>query len=222
MNTPRNQRLLRLAIHVAGLLPFALIVLDAELGNRLTANPIQELTFRTGKFALVFLVASLSVTPLVTVFGWRWLTPYRRTLGLYAFFYGCLHFLTFSWLDYDFDLALLASEISEKPYVLVGFAAFLILVALALTSTKGSQRRLGKRWKKLHAWVYVAGGLVVIHFFWLVKADKREPILWGALVALLLVLRRPAVRKWIASKRQARAAVPVAKPRPAGGDADVG
>jgi sulfoxide reductase heme-binding subunit YedZ len=198
-----DPRLLRLAVHAAGLLPFALLVADARLG-RLSADPLQEITFRTGKFALIFLVASLSVTPLGTVFGWRWLAPHRRTLGLYAFFYATLHFLTFSWLDYNLDLGLLAAEISEKPYVFVGLAAFSILLALALTSTKGSQKRLGRRWKQLHAWVYVAALLVVVHYTWLVKADRRQPLLWGALIVLLLALRRPAVRRWIAARRQGR------------------
>jgi sulfoxide reductase heme-binding subunit YedZ len=222
--TPSRQRLLRAGIHVAGLLPLALLVLDAELG-RLTANPIQEITFRTGKFALIFLVASLSVTPLITVFGWRWLTPHRRTLGLYAFFYGLLHFLIFSWLDYDFDLSLLAEEIGEKRYVFVGFAAFLILTALALTSTKGWQKRLGRRWKRLHAWVYVAAVLVVIHFTWLVKADRREPLLWGLLVVALLALRRPAVRKWFAARRAPATPArsrPAPTTAPSGGGAPAG
>lgn len=201
---------LRTAVHVAGLLPLALIVIAARTDN-LTANPLQEVILRTGKAALIFLTLSLTITPLGTVLGWRWLTPYRRTLGLYAFLYGTLHFLSFSWLDYDFDLALIGAEVSEKRYILVGFSAFLLLLPLAITSTKGWQRRLGRRWKQLHKWVYVAAILVVVHYTWLVKADTRQPLAWGAMIAVLLALRLASVRRWLGARRSRRA---TAKARP--------
>ena len=117
--------------------------------------------------------------------------PLRRPLGLYAFFYVCLHLLIFVGVDYGLDWQLIKEAIVEKRYVLVGFTAFLLLLPLAITSTKGWQRRLGKRWKKLHRLVYLAAPLAVIHFVWLVKADIREPLLYGAAVAALLLLRLP-------------------------------
>jgi len=205
----RRTQALRLAVHAAGLLPLALLVVDARL-RHLTANPIQELTLRTGKFALIFLVASLAVTPLISACGWRRLAPARRTLGLYSFGYALLHGLTFAWLDYDFDLALIGAELAEKRYILAGFAAFCILVPLAVTSTRGWQRRLGPGWRQLHRWVYVAAPLVIAHFLWLVKSDRREPLAWGAVVLLLLALRRPAARRWLAARRSA--ARPLAPP----------
>jgi methionine sulfoxide reductase heme-binding subunit len=191
---------LRATAHVAGLLPLVLLVADARL-RHLTADPIQEITLRTGKFALVFLVASLVVTPLVSAFGLHRLIPVRRTLGLYCFAYALLHFLTFAWLDYDFDLGLIGAETAEKRYVLVGFAAFCLLATLAATSTRGWQRRLGKRWKPLHRWVYVAAPLVIAHFVWLVKADRREPLAWGGVVVALLAARHPQIRRRLAARR---------------------
>ncbi len=205
MSRTQMTLLRRITVHAAGLLPLALLILDARWGH-LSADPLQEVIFRTGKFALVFLTASLAVTPLVTVLGWRWLTPFRRTLGLYAFLYALLHVLTFSWLDYDFDLALIGNEVSEKRYILVGLTAFLILLPLAVTSTKGWQRRLGRRWKQLHKWVYVAALAVVVHYTWLVKSDIRPPLAWGAVIVVLLALRLPAVRRWISARRSGAAA----------------
>jgi sulfoxide reductase heme-binding subunit YedZ len=209
--TRRSDRFLRVAVHVAGMLPFLLLIWDGH-HHLLGANPLQAVTFRTGKFALIFLVLSLAVTPLNTVFGWRQLVPLRRTLGLYCFFYAVLHVATFVWLDYNFDFGLLLGEIGQKRYVFIGLAAVLILLPLAITSTKGWQKRLGKRWKRLHQWVYVAGVLVIFHFLWLVKADRREPLAFGAVVALLLVARRPAVRRYFGARRAG--ARPPARPAP--------
>jgi sulfoxide reductase heme-binding subunit YedZ len=127
--------------------------------------------------------------------------PARKWLGLYAFFYASLHFLIFIGLDYGFDWSLLYEAIFEKRYALVGFAALLILLPLAITSTQGWMRRLGKRWKSLHRWVYLAGILAVIHYVWVVKADIREPLAWGAVLGILLILRIPAVRKRAANWR---------------------
>jgi methionine sulfoxide reductase heme-binding subunit len=152
--------------HIGSLLPFALLLWDYYADN-LSVNPIQEITFRTGKPAL----------------------------GLYAWGYVSVHFLVFIGLDYGFDWGLLYEAIFEKRYALVGFAALLILTPLALTSTKGWQKRLGKKWKRLHQLVYAAGLLGVFHYLWLVKSDVREPIAWGVVVVLLLVARIPRVRK---------------------------
>ena len=191
---------LRIAVHVGALLPLALLVWDATQ-NTLSVNPIQDVTFRTGRTALTLLVLSLACTPLNTLFGFKKALTVRRALGLYAFAYAGLHLFTFAYLDYGLDLALIAQTIAEKRYVVVGFAAFVIMLPLVLTSTKGWQKRLGKRWKRLHRLTYVAGALAVIHFVWLVKSDITEPVRFGMVVALLLALRIPIVRKTISSAR---------------------
>ena len=136
--------------------------------------------------ALVFLVLSLACTPIYTLFGFKPALKVRRALGLYAFFYASLHFLTFVGLDYQFDIGLLKEAIFEKRYALVGFAAFLILIPLAVTSTKGWMRRLGKKWKHLHKLIYLAGLLAVVHYIWLVKSDIRVPLEYALVVVLLL------------------------------------
>ncbi len=187
-------------VHTASLVPLALLIWDA-ITDHLTVNPIQDITFRTGKDALVLLVLSLACTPLNTLFGFREALKVRRALGLYAFLYVGLHFLTFVGLDYTFDLGLIRETIVEKRYALMGFAAFLTLLPLALTSTKGWQKRLGKTWRALHRWVYLAALLAVIHFIWLVKSDIREPLAYGTVVLLLLILRIPAVRRVVNFKR---------------------
>jgi sulfoxide reductase heme-binding subunit YedZ len=195
-----RQNWLRWLAHVGALVPLALLIWDGAHDN-LTHNPIQEITFRTGKTALVLLVLSLAATPINTLFGLKQVLPLRRPLGLYAFFYVTLHLLIFAVLDYGLDWGLIQEAIVEKRYVLVGFTAFLLLLPLALTSTKGSMRRLGKRWKALHRLVYVAVALAIVHYVWLVKADVREPLLYGAVVALLLVLRLPPLRRRITQLR---------------------
>ena len=190
----------QILVHAGSLAPLALLVWALAMGN-LSVNPIQDLTFRTGKAALVLLVLSLACTPLNTLFGFRQAVKVRRPLGLYAFMYAALHFLIFSVLDYGLNLRLIWSETLEKRYIYIGFTAFLILLPLAITSTKGWQRRLGKTWKKVHKLVYAAGILVVIHYTWVVKSDVREPLLWGALVVLLLVARLPIIRHKITHLR---------------------
>lgn len=191
---------LRLLVHLGALLPLALLIWDAWRGD-LTANPIQFITLRTGKTALILLMLSLVCTPLNLLLGLKWLLPLRRPLGLWAFCYVCVHLLIFTVLDYGLDWRLIVQTVAEKRYVLVGFAAFVLLLPLALTSTKGWMRRLGQRWKQLHRLVYLAALLAIVHFVWLVKADIREPLLYGAALALLLVLRLPAVRRAVARLR---------------------
>jgi sulfoxide reductase heme-binding subunit YedZ len=180
--------------HIGSLFPAAWLLWDYVMDN-LSINPIQDLTFRTGKPALVLLILSLAVTPVSSILGLRQVIPARKWLGLYAFFYATIHFLIFVGLDYGFDWSLLYGAIFEKRYALVGFIALLILLPLAITSTQGWMKRLGKRWKSLHRWVYVAGILAVIHYVWLVKSDIREPVAWGIGLGLLLLLRIPKVRK---------------------------
>ena len=162
---------------------------------------IQAVEQRTGRYALYLLIASLACTPLYTVSGWSVPLRWRRPLGLYAFMYALIHFLTFLGLDYGFDLGLIWTDVAKKRYIVVGTAAFTILLLLALTSTKGWQRRLKKTWLWLHRWVYVAGGLVIAHYTWSVKADIRPPLAWGAVIVLLLVLRLPPVRRWFVGRR---------------------
>ncbi|MCX6032025.1 MAG: ferric reductase-like transmembrane domain-containing protein [Chloroflexi bacterium] len=146
----------------------------------------------------MLLVLSLACTPVNTLLGFRPALRLRRPLGLYAFLYAALHFLTFTVLDYGLDPVLLREAIFAKRYALVGFAAFLLLAPLAITSTKGWMRRLGKRWRRLHALVYPAALLVIIHYVWLVKSDIRVPLLYGGIVVLLLLARLPWVKKRVA------------------------
>jgi sulfoxide reductase heme-binding subunit YedZ len=176
------------------------LVFDALTG-RLSVNPIQDLTLRTGKTALWLLVLSLAATPANTLLGFRPALKVRRALGLYAFSYALLHFLVFIWLDYGLDIALILQDVGSKRYVLVGFSAFLILLPLAITSTQGWMKRLGKNWKRLHRGVYLAGVLAVVHYVWLVKSDIRQPLAFGAAVLLLLAARLPPVRSALSRLR---------------------
>lgn len=194
-----SQRWIHVGLVVAALLPFFGLIQGA-LRDTLGANPIETITHTTGEWALRLLLATLAVTPLRRLFGWRRLAPYRRTLGLLAFSYVCLHFATYVVLDLSFDLAAVGEDIAERPYITAGFSAFLCLLPLALTSTRGWVRRLGRRWVQLHRLVYVAAGLAVIHFLWQVKADLREPLIYAVLLASLL-----AVRVWFSwNARRAR------------------
>lgn len=192
-NQEKLYRIARPAAHIGALLPLGLLVLDFYTGN-LTANPIQAATLRTGKTALVLLVLSLACTPLVSLFRWTFVQKLRKPLGLYAFLYASLHFLIFIWVDLGLNWTFILDGFLQKPYALVGFAAFLLLVPLAVTSTRGWQRRLGKGWKKLHRLVYPAGLLVIVHYIWVVKSDIREPLLWGIVITLLLVLRTGRIK----------------------------
>lgn len=192
---------LQILVHIGALIPFVLLIID-WFNNNLTVNPIQALQLRTGKYALVLLILALACTPLNTVFGFRQALKVRRPLGLYAFFYASLHFLIFIGLDYQFDLNLILEATFEKRYAFVGFLAGIILLVLAITSTKGWKKRLGKTWSRLHKFVYLAGLLVIIHYVWLVKSDIRIPLLYGALVVGLLVLRIPAIRRPVSQLKQ--------------------
>ena len=193
--------LVRVAVHVGALLPLALLLWDGYRRD-LTANPIQALTQRTGYAALIILVLALACTPLNATLGLRWTVPPRRTLGLYAFFYACLHVATFT-ADYFFLVEdairwqVLTQQVVEKRYIIAGVGAFLLLIPLAITSTKGWQRRLGRRWRLLHRAAYVATPLAVTHFLWNAKggADRNEPLVFGAMVALLLLLRLPWITR---------------------------
>jgi sulfoxide reductase heme-binding subunit YedZ len=154
---------------------------------------VREITTRTGKTALILLVLSLAITPIYTISGFKPVLRVRRALGLYSFLYVSLHFLTFIGLDYQFDTSLIGAAIFDQRFVLVGFVTGLLLVPLALTSTKGFQKRLGRHWKLVHRLVFLAVVLDLLHYAWLVK-DIREPLRYATVVALLLVLRIPRVR----------------------------
>ncbi len=217
----RQQNALQIATHIGALIPFAILILDYYRGN-LTFNPIQEATFRTGKTALTLLVLSLACTPLRFLFDWKWVIRLRRPLGLYAFFYVCIHFLIFIWVDYGLVWAYIKEGLLEKPYALVGFTAFLLLTPVALTSTKGWQKRLGKNWTRLHKLVYIVGVLVIIHYLWEVKANLWPPIRWGTAMAILLLIRNASVKKWItaARTRYRRTRKVAAPPSGAAGETD--
>jgi len=190
-------------VHIASLLPLLLLILDWWNGS-LTANPIQYLTLKTGKTALILLSIELSITPIVYLTGKKFIRQFKKMLGLYAAFYAFLHFSVFVFLDYFFDWELIKDAIVEKPYVLVGFSALLILATLTATSTKGWKLRLKRNWKRLHRLVYVAGILVIFHYTWLVKADIREPLVYGAFMAVFLIIRIPFIRDRLIKARESR------------------
>lgn len=188
-------------VHIGALIPFILLLIHYYTDN-LTADPIREITLRTGKTALVLLILSLAVTPLMTWFDWKFLTPSRRPLGLYAFFYVCLHLLTFVYLDYGLQWAFIVEGIAEKRYALVGFTAWLLMIPLAITSTKAAQKRMGQRWKKLHKLAYLIGILAIIHYIWLVKNAYTQPVLYGSILFILLISRWQPVKQRIIEWRR--------------------
>lgn len=191
----------QILIHIGALLPLVYLSVNWYQDN-LTFNPIQALELRTGKYALILLILSLACTPINTIFGFSQVLKVRRPLGLYAFLYASIHFLIFIGLDYQFNLILLQEAIFEKRYALVGFSAGLILLALAVTSTRGWMKRLGKTWAKIHKFVYLAGILVIIHYVWLVKSDIRVPLIYGGIILFLLIARVPFVRARLSKFRQ--------------------
>ena len=177
------------------LVPFVLLAIDALTG-KLGINPVETLQHSTGDWTLRFLVLSLCVTPLRKLLSLPELIRFRRPLGLYAFFYACLHFLTYLGPDQSFRLTGMWQDIAKRPYITVGFAAFLLLIPLAATSTAGSIRRLGgKRWTQLHRLVYAAVILGVLHYDWLVKSNKTRPLAYGVIVLILLGWRLTSFAK---------------------------
>ena len=192
-------RWLQTLTHIVALLPLAWL-LWAYWQGLFIIDPVKEITSRTGKTTLILLILSLACTPVHAIFGLRQALRLRRPLGLYASMYAGLHFLIFVGLDYGFDLDLIRRDILDQRYVLVGFAAGLLLLLLALTSTRGWQKRLGKNWKRLHRLAYLAGILAIVHFMWLVK-DIREPLRYGIVVAMLLILRIPVIRRTLINAR---------------------
>lgn len=192
---------LKPAVFVGSLTPVGALVLRA-LHGELGANPISQVLNQLGLVALIFLVAALTCTPLKTLFGWTWPLRLRRMLGLYGFSYAALHVSTYVGIDQFFDWSAISADILKRPFIFVGFATFVLLIPLAITSTAASVKRLGyARWKQLHRLAYVAPLLGVLHFTWRVKKDVSEPLTYALIVGVLLLVR-------VVAAMQARRATP--------------
>ena len=188
---PAAIRALKVLVFALCLAPLALLGLETfgVGGLGLGANPVEELIHRLGKWGLKFLLITLAVTPLRKLTGWNWLIRFRRMLGLFAFFYVSLHFLAYAGLDQRFDWAAIVEDVVERPYITIGVLALLLLLPLAATSTKGMMRRLGSRWQRLHRLVYVIAVLAVWHFYWQVKLDTLEALIYAGILSALLGFR---------------------------------
>jgi methionine sulfoxide reductase heme-binding subunit len=197
-------KLAKPTVFVFALTP-ALYLLFRTFTGRLTANPIEDITLTTGIWTLRFLIITLAITPVRRLTGWNRLVQYRRMLGLFAFFYAVLHLATFIVLDHFFDFRRIFADVAKRPYITMGAIAFLSMVPLALTSTKGWIRRLGRRWQTIHRLIYVSGIAAAIHYLWKVKVMIGSPVYYAALVAALLLFR-------VAWKLRNR---PVSRPIPA-------
>jgi len=189
--TQKSIRILKVLLFLLCMVPLAKLALETfgVAGMSLGANPIEELIHRLGKWGLNFLLITLAVTPLRQLTGKSWLLRFRRMLGLFAFFYVLLHFLAYAGLDQRFDLPVIFEDVVERPFITIGFTAFLLLIPLAVTSTNAMMKRLGRRWQKLHRLVYVIAILGVVHFYWQVKLDTLEPLIYAAILAGLLGYR---------------------------------
>lgn len=197
---------LKPAVFTGALVPLAALLVRAGEG-RLSANPVAAALNQLGLLTLTFLIATLTATPLRLLFGWSWPIRIRRMLGLFAFFYASLHFVTYVAIDQQLDVRAIAEDILKRKFIFVGFSALVLLIPLALTSTNASVRRMGiQRWQRLHRLAYVAASLGVIHFVWRVKRDLTQPAIYGAVLAVLLLIR--AVNAWRTrhTKRAAREA----------------
>ncbi|MBW2314595.1 MAG: sulfoxide reductase heme-binding subunit YedZ [Deltaproteobacteria bacterium] len=188
-------RIPQAAVALLGLLPVVALAVRFFFGDGLGAEPIEASTHRTGELALLLLLLTLAVTPARLVFGWRRIAPFRRTFGLLAFAYACLHFTTWLALDHFFEWAAIVEDVLERRYVTVGFAGLLCMVPLAATSTRTAVRRLGRRWVPLHRLAYVAAICGVVHYGWLVKADLLGPAVHASILAVLLGWRVAEARR---------------------------
>ena len=191
MDTLRQIRFIwKPLVFLACLAPFALVFGDAfGVTGSLGANPVEEILDRFGNWALRFVLVTLAITPLRRLTGWNWLQRFRRMLGLFTFFYALMHFLTWFALDQGMLMSAILEDIAKRPFITIGVAALLLLAALAVTSTNGMRRRLGRRWQKLHNAVYLIAILAVWHYWWQVKLDSSEPAIYAAILALLLGYR---------------------------------
>lgn len=193
LQTPAQWRLkplwLKVLVFISSAMPLGWYTFGIQ-ADSLGANPIEAITRGLGTWALNFLLLTLAATPLKHFVHWTWPLLIRRMLGLFAFFYASLHLLSYLWFDQFFDWIFIIKDIFKRPFITVGMATFLLLCPLAMTSTDSAIRRLGlPRWKKLHRLVYLAGILAVLHYFWMVKADMRTPLMYAAELTLLLSLR---------------------------------
>ncbi|MDE0283043.1 MAG: sulfoxide reductase heme-binding subunit YedZ [Gammaproteobacteria bacterium] len=188
-----NSRWAKPVLFLLCTLPFCVLVYNG-FTNNLTANPIKEITHFTGEWALRFLLITLSITPLRKITRKNALIRFRRMLGLFAFFYACLHFSTYLVLDQFFDWNEIVLDVAKRPYITVGFSAFVLLIPLAVTSTNKMAQRLGNNWRRLHSLIYPIAVLVIFHYLWLVKADILPPLIYGLILCLLLVLRWPGLQ----------------------------
>jgi methionine sulfoxide reductase heme-binding subunit len=181
--------ILKCMVWAAGLTPLGRLVY-LGLTDRLTANPIEFMTLSTGTWTLLLLFVTLSITPLRNFTRLGWLIHVRRLTGLFAFFYGLLHFITYVWLDKFFDFSDIAKDVIKRPFITAGFVAFILIIPLALTSSAASIRRLGEKgWQWLHRAIYPAAAAAVVHYWWKVKADTRQPMMYAAILVLLLTYR---------------------------------
>jgi len=181
--------ILKPAVFLLCLVPAVWLTWDILAGH-LSANPLEDLRDRTGIWTLRFMMITLGITPLLRITGWPSLIRFRRMLGLFTFFYGFVHFITYIGLDQFFDLNAIMDDITKRPFILAGFISFVLLIPLAITSTKKWVRRLGgKRWQLLHRSIYVSAAAGVLHYYWRVKLDITFPVVYGALLALLLAFR---------------------------------
>lgn len=186
---PEQIKWIKAAVFAACLIPLGRLIW-LGLHHRLGANPIEYITHATGWWTLSFVLITLLVTPLRRLSNLNWLLRLRRMLGLFAFFYVCLHFTTYVWLDQFFDWASIVKDIAKRPFITVGFSAFVLLIPLAATSTNAMVKRLGaRRWQLLHRLVYAIAILGVVHYWWLVKKDITEPVIFAVLLAILLGAR---------------------------------
>lgn len=183
-----NIRHIKWGVFALALTPLGMLIVRALTGD-LGANPIESVTHTTGDWALRLLLVTLAITPVRRLTGWNRIVQLRRMLGLFAFFYACLHLTTYVFLDQFFDWRAMIEDVWDRPYITAGLSAFVLLVPLAVTSTNGWIRRLGRNWSRLHRLVYPAAVIAVVHFLWLVKADLLEPGIYALVLALLLGIR---------------------------------
>jgi sulfoxide reductase heme-binding subunit YedZ len=191
-------RITKILIFLSALVPMERLAWKA-FHDGLGANPVEVITHSTGDWTLILILTTLSITPLRKLTKQYWLIGVRRMIGLFAFFYGCLHFTTYIWLDKSFDVHEMIKDVYKRPFITAGFTAFVLMIPLALTSTKGWIRRLGKNWQRLHRLIYVTGIAAVIHYIWLVKADLRKPLQYAFVLSVLLLYR---VVIWISEARK--------------------
>jgi sulfoxide reductase heme-binding subunit YedZ len=194
--TPRAQRAAKVLVFLGALIPLALLIQAFVSGDLLLTEPVKNIQHRTGIAALILLLVTLAITPIRRLTGWNDIIKFRRLLGVFAFFYAALHAFSYFVFDQELSPSGIAVDVAEHPWVLLGFTAFVLLIPLAVTSTKGWVRRLGgRRWQRLHQLIYVSSAAAVLHFLWLVKLDKREPVIYAAILVVLLAARLIYLRR---------------------------